>query len=218
MQLLRSGQLVYALRRTASFSFRKPAWALGRNGSMRSSTGYAAAFGSRTSTCNTAFDSANWFAQHCPCAHAQVLSVVERNLTSNEVLIEEDVFQNCVTVHAADSDAWYEQVESCQSVTHPDLRYLPIIRVAKRDVVSHLTSERIPMGSVLIMYNLSWPVEDDEVRDSRVVLQSDLRFNLPTSLSDLFYLGARVCFGRIVAAASHRNMTARRREHVSSRS
>ena len=76
------------------------------------------------------------------------------------------------------------------------------------------------MGSVLVMYNLSWPAEDDEVRDSRVVLQSDLRFNLPTSLSDLFYLGARDCFGTVskIIAASHCGVSARRREHVSSRS
>jgi hypothetical protein len=114
---------------------------------------------------------------------------MERNLTTNDVEYAEDKWQNCVTVDSTDTLDFYQQTERCNSVTQPDIWYSPVIRVAKRDYVNDRTTDIIPFGSVQVVYNVNWPVFDTDSRDSRLLMRSDFRFILPTSLMDLFFLG-----------------------------
>jgi hypothetical protein len=123
----------------------------------------------------------------------QILTFMERNLTTNDVEYAEDTWQNCVTVETTDTLDYYQQIERCNSVTQPDIWYSPVIRVAKRDYVNDRTPDVIPFGSVQVVYSVNWPVFDTDTRDSRLLMRSDFRFILPTSLMDLFFLGKVVC-------------------------
>ena len=120
----------------------------------------------------------------------QVLTLVERNETSyNEIVFEESVFQNCVTESISDTAHYHEQVELCKSTTQPDLNYRAVIRVANANYTSYLTNETIPSGAVQVMYNISWPTDIVRWEETRFLMKSDMKFTLPTSLMDMFFLG-----------------------------
>lgn len=141
-----------------------------------------------------------------PSPPSQILSIVERNETSNDIEHEEYHFQNCITQSQSETADWYEQVEYCQSVTEPGIWYTPVIRVARRSYTSPLTGDTVPYGNVQVAYNVTWPVAVGESRDSPVFLISELAFTLPTSLSDLYFLGQFCAWGPCAYPTSYLNL------------
>lgn len=84
----------------------------------------------------------------------QILGIVERNASYNDVLYEEFFFENCVTKSTSNLLDYYEQVEFCASTTHQEIAYFPIVRVANRNFTSPLTGALIEAGSVQVGYTV----------------------------------------------------------------